>query len=110
VVNRPAFAEKKIMKAAIAFIVLLVVLGYVAMIPAGVMPRPYGLWVSVPLLFASVFIAFAVTMRFAEGRLSSFSDLAIATRDGKDMFLSWALYAACMIVATGIVAAVFSVL
>lgn len=98
------------MKGAIAFTVLLAGLMYVAAIPAGVLPKPYGIWVSVPLLFVSVFIAFGITMRFSEGRLSTVKDLAAAIRDGKDLFLSWAIYAICMIVGTGIVAAVFSAL
>lgn len=92
------------MKAAISFMVLSMVLGYASLLPASVIPKPYGLWLSIPLLFASTFAAIGLTMRIDEGRLRSLSDVAHALRDGKDLFFSWAIYMGLMTIAAGVIA------
>lgn len=92
------------MKAAISFLVLSVLLGYAALVPAAVIPKPYGLWISIPLLFASTFAAIGLTMRIDEGRLRRLSDVAAALNDGKDLFLSWAIYMGSMTIVGAVIA------
>lgn len=92
------------MKAAISFLVLSIVFGYASLLPAAIIPKPYGLWVSIPLLFASTFAAFGLTMRIGEGRLRSLADVAAALNDGKDLFLSWAIYMGSMTIIAGVIA------
>lgn len=91
------------MKLAMIFTALLVGLAYLAMLPAGVMPKPYGLYLSIPLLFASIFVSFSITASIHDGRLESFSDLKAAFAEGASQFLSWSLYMAVMLSITGLV-------
>lgn len=92
------------MKGPISFLVLNIALGFAAFLPASVVPKPYGLWISIPLFFASVFASFGLTMKISEGRLSSVEDVVAALRDGKDLFFSWAIYIAAMTVIAGTIA------
>lgn len=85
------------------FTALLVSLAYLAMLPAGVMPKPYGLYLSIPLLFASIFVSFSITASIHDGRLESLSDLKAALAGGTSQFLSWALYMACVVSVTGLI-------
>jgi hypothetical protein len=92
------------MRAAATFLLASCLLGFIAIIPAGVLPKPYGLWLTIPLLFAGAFLAFTLTARSMEGRLSSFGDIALAFTDARSMLLSWSIYAAAMAVVTGLIA------
>lgn len=92
------------MKAAISFVVLSIVLGYASLLPASVIPKPYGLWFSIPILFGSTFAAIGLTMRIDEGRLRSLSDVSDALKDGKDLFFSWAVYMGLMAIVAGAIA------
>lgn len=92
------------MKAVISFLVLSIVFGYASLLPSAVIPKPYGLWVSIPLLFASTFAAIGLTMRIDEGRLRSLVDVTAALNDGKDLFLSWAIYMGSITIIAGVIA------
>lgn len=92
------------MKAAVSFLVLSIVLGYASLLPVAVIPKPYGLWVSIPLLFGSTFAAIGLSMRIDEGRLRSLSDVTTALNEGKDLFLSWAIYMGSMSLIAGAIA------
>ncbi|MBC3465029.1 hypothetical protein [Pseudomonas sp. RW10S2] len=92
------------MKAAISFLVLSVLFGYASLLPAAVIPKPYGLWVSIPLLFANTFAAFGLTMRINDGKLRSLADIAAALSDGKDLFLSWSIYMGSTTIIAGVIA------
>ncbi|EKT4522770.1 hypothetical protein QEM13_002013 [Pseudomonas putida] len=91
------------MKGALSFLVLSITLGFAAFLPASVIPKPYGIWLSIPLFFASIFASFGLTMRIAEGRLASLKDVTSALNDGKDLFFSWSIYMAAMTSIAGVI-------
>ncbi|AXF52819.1 MAG: hypothetical protein [Podoviridae sp. ctdb7] len=92
------------MKIALTFLLLTIAFGYLALAPAAILPKPFGLWVSIPLLFASVFASFGLAMKVDEGRLRSLKAVAEALKEGKDIFFSWAIYMAALVGISGAIA------
>lgn len=98
------------MKAALSLVTLSIIFGYMALIPGAILPRPYGLWISIPLIFVGFFSAIGISMRISEGRLRSLRDLVSSLREGRDMLISWSIYMMAMIVITGVIALVANAL
>ena len=69
---------------------------------AQAVPKAYRAYVAI-LFFPGFFFVIGITLRFADARIGSLSELVSALKDGKDMFLSWSTYLLALILVSGAV-------